>query len=233
MQNFLISFLLVLTMYFAQYFTQLSADGGQHGTVPPAGRILVIGDSLTSGLYVSHEQASFVSRLGELTGLKIARRHASNLRSATDTWAEVKVWSPSIIVLEIGLNDVSKGVTADGEWQNRYSALVADMKASGATVVVCTMFWAGIREDHANYNRYLRYNEMISHAARTHEALVADLWSSTIGCDECISRAEQLSYFAPHYHGDNFHPSDIGHEIIARTIYGEIDSEVYLPSLVN
>lgn len=204
------------------------------GTIPPEPEsIMILGDSLTSGLYATSEQSTFVSLIGEYTGMKIAREHGSNLDALEKVWEDAKVWNPDIIVVEIGLNDVSRGVLTDSEWKERYLSLIRDMKESGAKVISCTMFWAGIKSTHPKYNRYLRYNEIIEEAARENETDIVDLWSATENCTECVSQSNQISYFAPGYRGDNFHPSDLGHKMIALEILKVVMSETYLPVLSN
>lgn len=199
-------------------------------TVPPAQKkLLVIGDSLTNGLYASHEQATFASVLAQISGYALARRNGAKLPAAVITWGEVKVWNPDIVVLEIGLNDVSLGTVPDSEWAAMYSSLLADMKSTGAKVVACTMFWGGIESSHPNYNRYMLYNQMIRDAAKSNDVSLADLWAATDGCKECVSRSANESYFAPHYHGDNFHPSNYGHEMIAKIVFESIEKRLYVP----
>ena len=53
-------------------------NAAESSTIPPAVRILFIGDSLTTGAYASHEQATFVSIVGESAGYQIARRHVAD-----------------------------------------------------------------------------------------------------------------------------------------------------------
>jgi lysophospholipase L1-like esterase len=129
----------------------------------------------------------------------------------------------------VGLNDVSKGTIPEADWAVQYKALLVDMKATGATVIACTMFWGGIKDTHPNYAKYLRFNAIIAAAATATGATVADLWTATSNCDACISQAEQISYFSPHYHGDNFHPSDAGHALIAETIFSVVAGAAHGP----
>lgn len=204
-----------------------------NSTVPQTGTILVLGDSLASGLYATHEQATYASLIGEFTGMKLARRHAATLPAAGTIWEEVKVWSPEVVILEVGLNDVSSGTMNDPEWRAAYSDLIQRMQGGGARVVACTMFWAGIHANHPNYVRYLHYNEMIRSAAQEQHATLADLWLISDGCEECVSKPGEISYFAPHYAGDNFHPSDRGHELIATTIYNALHGNYYFPNLMR
>lgn len=212
----------------------------QDGTIPPSplpqlNKLLVIGDSLTSGLYATHEQATFVSLLGSNTGYMIGRRNGAVLPVAAQVWAEVKAWQPNIVVIEVGLNDVSRNANTEeflDSWEEQYRALIVDIQATGAKVVLCTTFWGGIQKSHKNFNWYMAYNEVIRELAEEQGVMLADLWAVTLDCDECVSRVYALSYFGPHYHGDNFHPSDRGHAVIAREILKALGfTQYYMPVL--
>lgn len=195
------------------------------GTVPRATqprtetKVLVIGDSLTSGLYATKEQNTFVSIVAQRSGYSMARRNASVLRNAIPLWSEVKTWKPDIVILEVGINDAN-GRQWSTNWKGDYLALVRDMQASGAEVILCTTFWVNIQPDSPIYPIHQSINQDIRAIANETGAGLADLWSATVNCKECISSPSILSYFAPHYHGDSFHPSDIGHAKIADTITG-------------
>lgn len=201
------------------------------GTLPEqSSKLLVLGDSLTSGLYAPYEQATFVSLLGEFTGSHIARRNSSQLPAIVLLWQGVKSWQPDTVVIEIGLNDVSQGTLPEQQWFAMYKQLIVDMQSTGAQVVVCTMFAVNPLDD--DYAKYLRYNEMIRKAAQETNAGLADLWGVTETCTDCVSRIDQTSYFAPHYHGDDFHPNEQGHRVIAETIFDVLKTRnTYLPVL--
>lgn len=187
------------------------------GTIPPSNRILVIGDSLTSGLYADGEADSFAALVASSLGMRLARVHASRLENAAAVWKTYRDWRPDLVVLEIGLNDVSGGVWAAESWRGAYLALVRDIQASGARIVVCTTFWGGIRETHRNYQVYLALNADIRSVALESGVALADLWAATNGCEDCVSRAGDVSNWPP-FHGDNFHPNSLGHKRIAQAV---------------
>lgn len=206
---------------------QSNGNGVLTSTIPPVPRrLLVIGDSLTVGLYASSENNTFARLLADRTGAQLARRYTPTLEQAITVWQEVKAWKPSVIVLEVGLNDVSGG-KVNADWATNYERLVLDMVGSGATVIACTVFYGGIQPSHPNYAVYQRVNAGIARAATVTGANLADLWTATNGCAECVSVQNQDSYFAPHYHGDGFHPSDYGHRVIANVIADAITGNVY------
>lgn len=221
----LVTLFVMLVMAFFQPSKQLDA-----GTVPPIPeRLLILGDSLTSGLYATHEQATFASILADKLAMHLARKGIGNLPGAVDAWSNLKPWKPALVVIEVGLNDVSRGTLTDSEWLAMYIGLLDDIINSGAKPVACTMFWGGIKETHPNYGRYVKYNQMIRDAAAKKGALLVDLWGITSGCEECISKQEVASYWQPHFHGDNFHPSDAGHALIATSIFDVVANKYYFP----
>lgn len=204
--------------------------GSGYGTIPPAqGRILVIGDSLTSGLFADGEADSFAALVASSLGMRLARVHASRLENAAAAWKLYKDWHPDLVVLEVGLNDVAGGVWAAESWRGAYLALVRDIQASGARIVACTTFWGGIHDTHRNYQVYLALNADIRSVALESGVALGDLWAATNGCEDCVSRAGDGSNWPP-FHGDNFHPNSIGHKRIAQEILDAlaIDS-LYFP----
>ena len=66
-------------------------------------------------------------------------------------------------------------------------------------------------------------------------ATLADVWSATKNCTGCVSQPGVVSPFGPVWEGDNFHPSDLGHQTIAQTIYEAIGltNHTYLPGVTN
>ncbi|HMS85087.1 MAG TPA: SGNH/GDSL hydrolase family protein [Nitrospira sp.] len=210
------------------FVPQMVGDG--YGTIPPAqGRILVIGDSLTSGLYADGEADSFAALVAAGLGMRLARIHATRLENAAEAWKTYRDWRPDVVVLEIGLNDVSGGVWAAESWRGAYLALVREIEASGAKVVACTTFWGGIREMHRNYQIYQQLNGDIRSVASERGVALADLWAATNGCEDCVSRSGDVSNWPP-FHGDNFHPNSLGHQRIAQTILDALKGDrVYFP----
>lgn len=233
--KFLLIAITVLIVLFLSFGSTHSVIA-QNGTIPPTPqsplRVLVLGDSLTNGLYATHEQATFVSQIGEKTGYQMARRAGSTLPTIVSIWNEVKVWKPDIVIIEIGLNDVSKGTLTIDEWESTYNNLVVDIKSTNAIVVACTMFMfaPGRESDIPNLDRYTLFNSSIRKVANAQGINLADLWLATHDCKDCVSRASELSYFGPHYHGDNFHPSDHGHAVIAGEILRALGfTQYYMP----
>ena len=220
---------LLFTLLLLFAFVPSTSDPGA-GTIPPvAKKLLIIGDSLTSGLYAAGEEETFASIVAQRTGFHLARVHATGLRNAVDAWAKYKDWHPDLVVLEVGLNDVSGGVWAAESWRAAYLALVRDIQSGGAGIVACTTFWAGVSDTHRNYQVYEALNADIRSVAREQGVSLADLWGATNGCEDCVSRAGDVSNWPP-FHGDNFHPNSLGHKWIAQTILDTLDADrLYFP----
>ena len=195
-------------------------DGG--GTIPTPKRLLVIGDSLTNGLYATAEQNTFVSIVSRNTGMPTARRAVPTLKDAVPLWANLKTWQPDVVIIELGINDIN-GRQWNSQWKKNYQALVEDIQATGAKVVICTTFWIGIDSDNPIYALHIGLNNDVRDIAQRTGATLADLWIATEGCAECVSTPGTISYFSPHFHGDDMHPSDTGHAAIARVVTDAIN----------
>lgn len=222
-------------------FSGAKSNDFGNGTIPAPKRLLVIGDSLTNGLYATAEQNTFVSIVSKNTGMPTARRAVATLRDAIPLWVNLKAWQPDVVVIELGINDIN-GRQWNAQWKKDYQALVEDIQATGARVVICTTFWIGIDDQNPIYALHAGLNNDIRDIARQTGATLADLWIATEGCAECVSTPDVISYFAPHYHGDNMHPSDVGHAAIARVVTGAINGDFtssttgkiyYLPFVAN
>lgn len=192
------------------------------GTIPKSNRLLIIGDSLTNGLYATAEQNTFVSIVSRNTGMPTARRAVPTLKDAVPLWANLKTWQPDVVVIELGINDIN-GRQWNAQWKKNYQALVEDIQATGARVVICTTFWIGIDSDNPIYPLHIGLNNDVRDIARQTGATLADLWTATERCAECVSTPDVISYFSPHYHGDDMHPSDAGHAAIASVVTDAIN----------
>lgn len=193
-------------------------------------RLLVMGDSLTVGLFATSEQNGFKHLLASELDADLGSCYGPGLIQIIGCWQNYQTWQPDIVVIEIGLNDVSNPQQTNTEWRSTYAALVAQIQATGADVVLTTMFH-GVSASHPNYATYELYNQHIATVAANRGTVLADVWQVTEDCLECISQPGIPSPFAPYWAGDNFHPSDAGHELIAQTIYQAMQNYTYLPSI--
>jgi acyl-CoA thioesterase-1 len=201
----------------------------QPATATARPRLLVMGDSLTVGLFATSEQAAFKHHLAEMLSADLGSCYGPQLAQVVDCWERYQAWQPNIVVIEVGLNDVSSPQSTDSAWTAVYADLVANIQATGATVVITTMFH-GVASSNQSYATYEHYNGHIASLADESGAILADVWAATRDCANCISQPGTPSPFAPYWEGDNFHPSDAGHLLIAETIYQSLQRQAtYLP----
>jgi lysophospholipase L1-like esterase len=180
---------------------------------PDRPRLLVIGDSLTAGLAASSERATFKQLLAQSLDADLGSQRVTRLEDAEQASL---VWQPDIIVLEIGLNDVISPTLEEEEWRARYGALLDRLQATGATVVAATPF-RGVYGAHPKWGALERYAGYVREAAADRGARVADLWG--IACvPGCLSQPGEPSPFSPLFEGDNFHPNNAGHALIAQIL---------------
>lgn len=191
-------------------------------------RLLVMGDSLTIGLFATSESNGFKHLLASELDADLGSCYGPGLIQIITCWQNYQNWHPDIVVIEIGLNDVSNPQQVDTEWRSTYAALVMQIQATGADVVLTTMFH-GVSTNHPDYATYELYNAHIATVAVNRGAILADVWQATKNCQGCISQSGTPSPFAPYWQGDDFHPSDAGHELIAQTIYQAMQNYTYLP----
>ena len=80
-------------------FSGAKSNDFGNGTIPTPKKLLVIGDSLTNGLYATAEQNTFVSIVSRNTGMPTARRAAATLRDAVPLWVNLKAVSYTHLTL--------------------------------------------------------------------------------------------------------------------------------------
>lgn len=197
-------------------------------------RVLVLGDSLTVGAYASSQTKTFRFLLAEALDADLAGSGYYNLPTLQENWRQYMKWQPDLIVVEIGINDVIRygpnvDKLNDETWPVAYAEMLREMKATGATVVATTLYFAPHQPDR---ERWEQYNQFIREAAQQEGVLLADVWAATVTCRECVSRPGELSAFPSRFEGDYFHPGDVGHQVIAQTILDVLPTwRTYLPSV--
>lgn len=185
---------------------------------PSAPRLLIIGDSVSLGLAASSEATTYRSLLTVTLG-------ANTTRIGATTLANVPKVLPAadLIVLEVGLNDVLTSTPPISEtlWPAAYGATLDRLQATGATVIAATPAHLLYRT-HTRYDQMARYAGYIKDQAALRHIAVADLWAIDDCIPTCLSQPEDYTPFPPFYHGDNFHPNDLGHWRIFRIVMNAI-----------
>jgi lysophospholipase L1-like esterase len=188
---------------------------------PKYSRVLVLGDSLTTGCCATSITRTFRYLLADELGAALGGDGLRNLPTVALSFDKYIPWGADLIVLEVGINDAIRfgpNLIAEEEYPAAYGVLLDRMLATGATVVVVTPF-AVVRRGTEHYPALLRYRQhILAEAAKRPGVIIADVWAATEHCRECRSKAETVTAFPPLYRGDDFHPSDEGHRVIAETI---------------
>lgn len=190
-------------------------------------RILIIGDSITYGAYATLFANTFY-RLVEADnpGATMISPNVTNYNlpyATVNGWATHKNSNPDLIIFELGLNDAIKfgplvNTIPEQFWQANYESLLAEAVATGARVVAVTPFAARL-PNHPEFAIIERYAGYIRNASvNVSGVLLADAYQLTLNCPSCFSRPGEISEIAPGYTGDNFHPGDFGHAVIAASI---------------
>ena len=122
-------------------------------------------------------------------------------------------YNPDIVVLAFGVNDCRSGLDVY-TFISEYQRLIEKIKEnSNPLIVITSLFYIpdialiNLKQfDHADRNDILLYNKEIENLCKRIGAVYADVYSPMEGCDHLID-------------GDNVHPNDIGHELIADSIF--------------
>lgn len=218
---------------------------------PPLVSVWVIGDSITRGLYASSESAMFRHRI--FTSLQERRpgqirllfwEGMCTLGRLEARWQRLeRLPPPTILFIELGVNDVLPNVTceqvSETEWQAHYGAMLDRFRqfAPEATIVVGEVPWVGW--DAERRARAQTYNGWIRQEAAARGLAVADLWAATVDRPDGLSSPDVSNPFPPDYRGDGFHPNDLGHRRIADAFlasyhwYYERDALTFFPLMVG
>jgi lysophospholipase L1-like esterase len=128
---------------------------------------------------------------------------------------------PTLITLGIGINDIGHGVSAE-KFASNYEEIIKRLRAhSNAPIVVANIpdvslapvVPAFYKEE--AHNRVVAFNEKIKEIAARYNLFVSDAYTET---REVIPSHPE--FFSP----DGFHPSDIGYEYWAKTMWPTVKS---------
>ena len=181
---------------------------GDAATAAPAPVLLLLADSVGQGVGASDPARGYAALSARQLGMTLDT--AGSVRNLPGAWERWRAWRdghatpPALVVIQVGLNDVSgfAGPQPLGLFRERLAGLVAEVRASGARVVVCTppwplpdarwaAGWAAIAAD-------------VRAAAGAGE--LADFYAVTQG---------RRDY---HAGGDGLHPNDAGHAALAAVL---------------
>jgi lysophospholipase L1-like esterase len=180
--------------------------------------VVFMGDSITMGAWVSSAENMFVNRVWQALQARGVKGPDENLWTSdafTDlaTAQKAAVRNRKLIVVEVGVH--WEPVFDDAGFRKAYAAMLDCLQGSGAIVVVGTIPWLGWAPDSPTYAKMSRFSEIIREEAARRDIEVADLWAATDGREDAISRPDQPCFPSPTCRGDNYHPGDVGHALIA------------------
>ena len=194
--------------------------------------VVFMGDSITMGAWVSSKQDMFVNRVWQALQARGVQGPAESLWTLdafTDlpTAQKAAVQDRKLIIVEVGVHWAA--VFDDAGFRQAYGAMLDCLQGSGAVVVVGTIPWLGWAPDDPVYAEMSRFSEIIREEAAKRDISVADLWAATDGREDALSRPNEACFSAPGCHGDNHHPGDIGHALIARSYIQALESALVNP----
>jgi acyl-CoA thioesterase-1 len=128
---------------------------------------------------------------------------------------------PTLITLGIGINDIGHSVSLE-KFASNYEEIIEKIKThSDAPIVVANIpdvslapvVPAYLKEE--AHNRVVAFNEKIKEIAARQNLLVSDAYTET---------REVIPAHPEFFSGDGFHPSDIGYEYWAKTMWPTVKS---------
>ena len=193
-------------------------------------RISFIGDSITmqGGFVAVIEKAIAASEATKDLGVKVCKHGLNGARVDTIVGGEtpwgkqspyaelLKTDEPTVVVLYLGVNDVEQGQINPEEFEAGLGKLVAEAKATGATVIVLTPAVAGETIDESPRNVKLDQYAAISRKVAAEQKVTL-----------CDVRHAFVAFLQKHNtdkkpHGlltyDGIHMSAAGNDLLAETI---------------
>jgi len=197
------------------------------------GSIAFIGDSLTLGGNVSYPSRDFVS----LVTAYIDSRSGDEQRSAflsfdpaTDRIAAAQAMQHDrrFVIIELGVHAVINEAISSDEFRQIYGTLL-DCVTGGSTIVVAgTIPWLEWAAIDPIYERADLFSQIIAQEAAKRQVAVADLWAATKLRLNLISTPQDRTFLGSG-RGDNLHPNDAGHAVIAQTYEQALAAELANP----
>lgn len=192
---------------------------------------VALGDSTGVGVGAK-EGGGYVARLFEMIKSKRAGSRLVNmcvsgattedvLREQTETSALSS--STTLVTLGIGINDAGSGWPVE-RFARNYEEIIRRIKSrTSAPVVVTNLPDLSLAPVAAPQNRaevrstIELYNQHLQEIAERHDLLVVDLFSTT---QEVIPQHPEF------FSGDGFHPSDVGYDYWAKTMWPTVKEAI-------
>jgi hypothetical protein len=193
--------------------------------------VVFMGDSVTMGAFASTPENMFVWHVRrdlESRGVDARNDTVWTLEPYDDLVNAQRVAEShrKLIVLEIG---VHWSAFEPGEFREVYGSLLDCLSGSGARLVIGTIPWLNWQPGSKMYTKMSDLSRIIREEGAKRGIAVADLWAATVGREGAISRPDQRCFIQPTCRGDNYHPSDTGHALIAEAYSKALDVALAAP----
>ncbi|HKO98634.1 MAG TPA: SGNH/GDSL hydrolase family protein [Pyrinomonadaceae bacterium] len=188
-------------------------------------RYLALGDSTGAG--VGAKNGGYVARLfrkivqhqqeSRLTNRCFSGATTSDVLN--DQMDQIKELAPNLVTVGIGINDIGHGVSVETFGQN-YDQILSRLREQTSAVIVVTNIpeiSSAPRIPEVMRSQYqqeiLRYNQKLEEIAALHGVIVFDVYAIT---------REELPNHPEYFSADGFHPSDLGYELWAESMWPTI-----------
>jgi lysophospholipase L1-like esterase len=188
---------------------------------------VALGDS--TGVGVGAKDGGYVARLfkrieHERPGSRLKNLCVSGATTSDVLRGQVEQVTnarPTLITLGIGINDIGHGVSVE-QFASNYEEIVKSLKAhSNAPIVISNIPDVSLApvvpaylKDEA-HKRVVAFNDKIQEIAARQNLIVSDAYTET---------REVIPAHPEFFSGDGFHPSDIGYEYWAKTMWPTVKS---------
>ncbi|MGD0766295.1 MAG: SGNH/GDSL hydrolase family protein, partial [Dehalococcoidia bacterium] len=197
--------------------------------------IAFIGDSLTLGAVASvpsKDFASLVTDYLDKRGVQETKRIFIILDPGTDVPLALATQAMKhdhfFVILEFGVHAVAAPQLSPDQFRQMYASVLDCVAGDDTIIVAGTVPWLGWAPDDPLYARAEQFSRIIAEEAAKRQVAVADLWSAMKLRPELLSTPQDYTFFGSH-HGDNFHPGDAGHSVIAQVYDQALAGELANP----
>ncbi len=197
------------------------------------GSIAFIGDSLTLGANASTPSKTFVSLVTAFIDERSSDEQRSEFLSfdpQTDPTAAAQAmqYNRRFVIIEFGVHAAIDESISPDQFRQIYASILDCVTGDGTIVVAGTVPWLGWAAVTSTYERADLFSQIIAQEAAKRQVAVADLWSATKLRLNLISTPQGQTFLGSG-RGDNFHPNDAGHAVIAQTYEQAITPEMDNP----
>ena len=221
----------------ALFLLVAAARGGLLHSAPantgPTATVAFLGDSVTLGAGASSRPNTYTGRVTKALkdkGFSVIPKVSVSVDPAQNYPVAQRVaqTSANVTVIELGAHSsIDQNITAD-QFRQMYGQILDCLVGSDNIVVVGTVPWLGWTPDVYVYPRAEEFSRIIAEEAAKRGVAVADLWSAMKEQRGLLSTPDQKTFLPP-FRGDNFHPGNNGHLVIAGEYIKAIERELANP----